>query len=389
MMGFMELSPKQQITELVKQHQKILVVTHKNPDGDALGSIVALAGILRKLDKKVELVCPDQVPALYQFLPGWQEIKTQFSGTKELLIGINTATVKVDKLGYRADSSGSKVNIVVTPAKGSFRKEDVEISTGTFKYDLVFVLDSSDLERLSLLYEENSSLFYETPVVNLDHHSSNDYFGKVNWVDLTATSTAEILVALLESLGGQTGKNLLDEDIATALLTGIITDTDSFQNQNTTPKSLTVAAQLVAAGARQQEIVQRIYKTKPLSTLKLWGAALASLQVETAANGKNFVWSTINAKDFDQAGATKGEESGLIDDLMKSTPGVDFVALLSHRDQAVHGSLRAVGKGIDVLTIAQKFGGGGHAPAAAFEMAIDGSFEKTVEQVIDKLKNSG
>lgn len=382
----MELTPKQQTTELIKNAKKILLITHKNPDGDALGSLLALATVLRKLEKTVELISPSPVPGLYQFLPGWQEIKAQFSGTKELIISINTTTVKLDKLGYRNDPSGNRVNIVVNPQKGSFRKEDVEIIAGTFKYDLVMVLDSSDLERLNPLFEENTSLFYETPTVNIDHHASNDYFGKVNWVDLTATSTAEILVALIESLSGQTGNNLLNEDVATCLLTGIISDTDSFQNQNTTPKSLTVAAQLVAAGARQQEIIQKVYKTKPLSTLKLWGSALSGLQVANSKAGVNFVWTTLSRKAYAQAGALEGEESGVIDDLIKSTPGLDFALLLSEHDTKVHGSLRAINKAVDVSVIAQKFGGGGHAPAAAFELPIDGSFEKTVQEVISKLK---
>lgn len=382
----MELSPKQQTTELIKKHQKILVITHKGPDGDALGSLLALGATLKKLDKQVDIVLPDAVPATYQFLPDASQVKTELSGTKELLISIDTSTIKIDKLGYRHDQTSNKVAIVVTPKTGSFRQEDVEVSPGAVKYDLIICLDASDLERLNPLFEDNSALFYETPVVNIDHHASNDYFGKVNWVDLTATSTAEILVALIESLAGQIGKNLLDEDIATNLLAGIITDTDSFQNQNTTPKSLTVAAQLVAAGARQQEIIQKIYKTKPLSTLKIWGLALTHLQQTDRRQGGKFVWSQIDQQDFRTAGAQEGEENGLIDELIKSAPGVDFALLLSERGQTAHGSLRAVEKSADVAAIARGFGGGGHAPAAAFEMPIDGSFEQTVREVVEKLK---
>lgn len=382
----MELTPKQQTTELIKKATKILIITHKNVDGDGLGSVLALAQALRKIEKQVELVCTTPVPTVFQFLPGWQDVKQTFSGTKELIISINTATVKVDKLGYRADPTANRTNIVVTPKGGSFRKEDVEITASTFKYDLIIVLDASDLSRLGTLFEENTSLFYETPTINIDHHASNDYFGKVNWVDLTATSTAEILVALLESLSGQLGTNLLDENIATNLLTGIITDTDSFQNQNTTPKSLTVAAQLVAAGARQQEIVQKIYKTKPLSTLKLWGTALTNLIVENRAHGGAFVWSVLSEEDYKKAEASLGEEQGLLDDLIKSAPGVDYAILLSQRDGGVHGSLRAIAQNIDVAAIAQSFGGGGHAPAAAFDVPINGTFDQTVQEVIAKLK---
>lgn len=382
----MELTPKQQTLELIKNASKILIITHQNVDGDGLGSTLALGAALKKLDKQVEMVCPTAVPAVFQFLPASSEVTQQFAGNKELIISINTATVKIDKLGYRADPTGNKTNILITPKTGTFSLQDVAVNAGSYKYDLIIILDASDLDRLGALFEQNTSLFYETPTINIDHHASNDYFGKVNWVDLTATSTSEILVALLESLSGQAGRNLLDEDIATSLLCGIITDTDSFQNQNTTPKSLTVAAQLVAAGARQQEIVQKIYKTKPLSTLKLWGTALTNLTVENRAHGGAFVWSVLSDADYKTAGASQGEEQGLLDDLIKSAPGVDYAILISERGANLHGSMRSIAQGIDVASIAQSFGGGGHAPAAAFDTPIDGTFEQTVQEVVGKLK---
>jgi len=237
------------------------------------------------------------------------------------------------------------------------------------------------IERLGKSYDDNSDLCYETLIVNIDHHAGNDHFGKINLVDLTATSTAEILVSVFEALSKDT--SLLTEEVATALLTGIITDTNSFQNQNTTPKSLTVAAQLVAANANQQEIIRRIYKTRTLPTLRLWGRVLSNIHDET---NYRFVWSQVRKEDFIATAAAAAAADGVVDELLKTTSGVDFVLLLAEQEDGTHGSLRSVAKGIDVSEIAKLFGGGGHALAAGF--IVDTSDPAmTVEKVIAKIRD--
>lgn len=359
----MELTPKQQAIELIRNAKRILVTSHINPDGDSFGSLIALTLALKKIDKEVVCVSPDQVPDYLEFLPSLELVSKELSGAKDFIITVDLSKSDVDKLGYKRLAEEKKLQIVITPTQGFFEPQDVQFVQGMPRFDLIVVLDCSDLERLGHVYDNNTSLFYETPIINIDHHISNDHFGKVNWIDLTATSTAEILVALLESLGRE--KTLLDPDIATSLLTGITTDTGSFQNASTTPKSFTVAAQLVAAGAHQQEIVKRIYKTKPLSTLKLWGKALAKVQEDVE---HKFIWSSISSQDIQESGASESQTSGVIDDLLKTAPDIDFALLLSERKDGVHGNLRAVEKGVDVAKLAQLFGGGGHEAAAGFDI---------------------
>ncbi|EKD57043.1 MAG: hypothetical protein ACD_58C00016G0002 [uncultured bacterium] len=359
----MELTPKQQIVELVNNSKKILVLTHVNPDGDAIGSTLALVMGLRKLNKEVVAACQDVVPNALNFLPETSEIKSDIQNQRDFIISINTTNAKVDKLGYKQNPVENRLDIVITPKSGEFSQGDVTITPGAAKFDLIFVLDAPELERTGRIYDNNPDVFYEVPIINIDHHSGNDYFGRVNWVDLTATSTAEILVSLLESLGRE--KSVFDGEIATALLTGIITDTGSFQHNNTTPKSFTVAAQLVAAGARQQEIIQHIYKTKLLSTLKLWGKILSNIHEERK---HRFVWSEVRIDDFRIFNAHESETSGVIDELLKTVPDIDFAILLSEKNDGLHVSLRGVGRGINVAELAQKFGGGGHELAAAFQI---------------------
>jgi phosphoesterase RecJ-like protein len=374
----MELSPKQQVVDVLKNSQKILLLTHKNPDGDAVGSILGLYFSLKKLGKDVIAVCADAPSAVFDYMPGTKEIAQNFASGRDFVISVDTSKVSADKIMYKMEKD--KLNIIVTPKNGQFSKEMLSCCAGNFHYDAVVVVDSTDLERVGNPYEKHPEVFYDIPVINIDHHAGNDFFGKVNLVDITATSTSEIMVSVLEALTGD--PKFINEEIATALLTGIITDTNSFQNTNTTPKSLTVAAQLVAFGGRQQDIIKSIYKTKPLSTLRLWGRALSSLRDEKA---HKFVWTQLYKKDYLEVAAAETESSGVIDELLKTASGVDFALLLSEKNGDVHGSLRSTNKSKDVSLIAKIFGGGGHPMASAFQLNAT-TLEASSDSIIQKIK---
>lgn len=377
----MELAPKAQAVELIRQAEKILILTHVDPDGDAIGSSLALSLTLQKIGKNADVVWTGQIPETMNFLPSFTVAKRSLSASNDLIITVDTRSTGEDlKLGYKKLTDKHQVTIVITPPKGSLLPEDVTITRSLPKYDLIVILDTSAVDRLGAIYKDFSDLLYETPTVAIDHHVTNSYFAKVNWIDLTSTSTAEMLVSLIESLGRN--ENLFDADIATALLTGLITDTGSFQNMSTTPKSLTVAAQLVAAGARQQEIIERVFKTKALTTLKLWGKALSNIQEEPEAH---FVWTAVSEELAASVGATTKETTGLIDELLKSVADIDFALLLSERDGQVHGSLRSVNRSTNVAEMARLFSGGGHEAAAGFE--LPGKLADEQAGIIEKLRD--
>jgi phosphoesterase RecJ-like protein len=374
----MELSPKQQVVDILRNKNKILLLTHKNPDGDAIGSLLGFYLALKKLGKEVVAVSSDSIPNYLDFMPEVKSISNEFASARDFVVSLDTSKALADKIMYK--SGENSIDFIITPKGGQFTPEMISTKAGGFHFEAIVVLDAPDLERIGSIYEKNSEIFYEVPVINIDHHAGNDFFGKINLVDLTATSTAEILVSVLESLTGDA--KFMDEAIATALLTGIITDTNSFQNTNTTPKSLTVAAQLVALGGRQQDIIKYIYKTKPLSTLRLWGRALSNLRDE---RDYSFVWTEIYKKDYLEVGAAETESGGVIDELLKTASGVDFALLLSEKNGDVHGSLRSTNKSKDVSVIAKIFGGGGHPMAAAFQINKT-SLELSSNMIIQKIK---
>lgn len=377
----MELTPKQQTVELIRNATKILVVTRTGVDGDAIGSVLALAAALKKLDKDVVGAIPEDVPQLYRFLPGVDQLSHEVGGTKDFIIELDTSRVKVAKMGYKKLEDQKKVQIIITPDRSTFREDDIRFETGPAQFDLILAVDTPSIDRFGDVFNTQAELFYETPLINIDHHPENESYGKVNWVDLTATSTAEILVALFESLGRE--QTLLDEDIATCLLTGITADTDSFQNASTTPKSLTVAAQLVAAGARQQDIIQSLYRRKTLSTLKLWGLVLTRIAEEKPAR---FLWSYVTQKDFETTGAERADVSGVADELLKTATDIDFALLFVEESLGVRGVLRSAKRTVDVTALARPWNGYGQPHAANFFMK-DQDLKAVQETVLGAFKS--
>jgi phosphoesterase RecJ-like protein len=377
-----ELTPKQQWSEAIKSASSVLILTHAKVDGDAIGSSLALKLGLEKLGKQVTLHVSEPVPDYLSFLPGLSGVSKTTELSKDLMVIVDESQAKVGNVNLKRLSE-TKLALVVSPKGGLLTASNVRIEEGAYKFDLIIVLDSSNLERVGSIYEQNPDLFYEVPVINIDHHAGNTNFGKINIVDITASSTAEILVSLMETIAKDLPNGIFDADIATSLLTGLITDTKSFQNLNTTPKAFTVAAQLVAAGGRQQDIVNHIYKNRSLSTLRLWGRALAYIKEDKPLR---FAWSVLSKADFVAAQAKQDESSGVIDELLKTAIGMDFVLLLTDRDNTAHGSFRAINPSCDVSLLARLFGGGGHPQAAAFTLENCTVQQKEAE-IIQTIKN--
>jgi len=376
----MELSAKQQIVQILQTAKKVLILTGQNPDGDGLGSLLALYLALKKIGIGAMAVCPNALSSLFQFLPQINKIQENLDIGKDFAITLDTTGIDIEGVGYQKQERSLKI-IIATRGGNALNPEGIKLEKQPFSTDAIFILDTPDWAKLGPLFEENPDLFYEVPTVNIDHHGTNSYFGRINWVDITSSSTCEIMVSLLESLGR--GKNLMDEDIATALMTGLLTDTDSFQNQDTTPKSLTVGAQLLAAGARQQEIIGHLRRAKSLVTLKLWGKVLAGIKEDKT---HKFIWVKVTKEDLSAAGANYNDINGLLDEILKSVYGADFALLLIEKNGEVYGNLRATRSGAQVQSIAQLFKGSGHAMAADFTLKAAGISE-VEEEIIEKIQN--
>ncbi len=362
----MSNTTQKQVIDLLRRSSKILVMPSSPPDGDSIGSALALYLSLHKLGKEITIVCRDPVPELLRFLPNIKNIGDQMSSSSDFVIEIDPKNAQIGNI--KTVKENGKMYLVISPSEGKITEEDIIFNKGKVEYDLIITADTADVSQLGDLYENNIEMFHQVPVVNIDHHVSNSHFGRVNLVDIMASSTTELLLPLLEDLSKEEGIDLIDEDIATLLLTGIITDTGSFQNANTTPKSFGRAAQLISYGARQQEIIQHIYKTKQLSQLKLWGRVLSKIQTDDAYK---VVWSVVSQQDFKDTESCEEETGDIIDELMTNAPGAEIVLLIKEKkDGTISVSVRTTSSSIDASGFAEQFGGGGHTQAAGFR--VDG-----------------
>ncbi len=358
----MNNSAEKQVVELLKRSNKILILPSSPPDGDSVGSAIALYMVLKKLGKQAIIVCNDSIPELLQFLPKIKAIENKILSGSDFIISIDSKNVEIADI--KTVRENGKVNFVITPKNGRISESDIHFTEGEIDYDLIITVDTAELKQLRDFYEQNVEIFHQVPVINIDHHISNAHFGKINYVDIMASSTTELLLPLFETMAKEENIELIDEDIATLLLTGIITDTGSFQNANTTPKAFARAAQLIAYGARQQEIIQHIYKTKQLSQLKLWGRVLSKIQVDEKFR---LVWSVVSSQDFLDTGSTEDQTGDIIDELMTNAPGAEIVLLIKEKkDGIISISVRTTSDNIDASRIAESFGGGGHIRAAGF-----------------------
>src|SRR3989338_3400654 len=316
----MVLSLSQQILETIERSKQILLTFRQNWSVDSVTAAVALAAGIERMEKAHTIaVSGFQLPANLKFLPGAEKVRPALDSMRKFLIKLALRNTEIEEFTY--DIVDGSLHIAITPRKGFFAPADVGTAPSEWRYDLVIVLDTPDLESLGSFYVEHPEFFYSTPIINIDHTTHNEHFGRINMVDVTASSTAEVVAELL----AQWDPKLMDETVATALLTGITAETESFRLPSVSPKTLSLASQLVSLGAKREEIVANLYRTKTVGALKLWGRALARLKQDSLAQ---MVWSVMPASDFEKAGGATADVIGVMDEMMGSIPRTRMALLL-------------------------------------------------------------
>ena len=322
----MQRSDQEKLFELIGKSQRILIALPKHPNGDTLGGSLALAAFLRKLNKDVEIYCEEKDFGNLSFLPGIEEIHHEILFPKSFIISVKTNNAKLDELSY--DLLPENVNIYLKPKEGVFSPEDVSFSSDVTQFNLIICVDVPSLEALGALYEKNAEMFFAVPKVNIDNHIHNDNYGNINIVDVTASSSSEILLALLRDYEA----SLIDQDIATNLLTGIITETNSFQHNRTTPSSFINASELIAYGAKQQEIVRNLFKTKELPVLKLWGRAMARIQI---ISEYDTIFSVVGISDIEKSEASEADIFQVARDFMVNINDAKMIFFVDERPDSL------------------------------------------------------
>ena len=365
------------------EHAKNILILPSSPvDGDSLGSALGLYDVLKGMGKSATVVLTSEIPDIYNFLPNISHIHSSAEMYSEFMITLHLKDQMLEDI--RHEIIDDHVNIIVTPTQGRFSQEQVSFPEPKKHYDLIITVDCADLTQLGEFYRQHFQIFSEVPSINIDHHISNKNYASLNLVDASYCSTTHILYDLLLEMSAE-----INPDVATLLLAGIITDTGSFQNTNTTPEAFDVAAELIDLGGRQQEIIQHIYKTKQLNSLKLWGKILSKIQID---NEYQLMWTTLTNIDLKETETTNQDKGEIMDELLSNAEDARIVILLEERPgNILHGSIRVNNDEINAVTIAENFGGGGHQRAAGFniENATVESHEskilKFVRQYLDQV----
>jgi len=309
----------------IADSREFLITAHIDPDGDAVGSSLALAHALRHLGKTAEVVLDSPLPDTLAFLPGAEKI--------------------------RRPSLISK------------------------RYATAFVLDSSSLDRVGSVAER--SIAADARIAVIDHHWGNEGFGDPRLVDPEASATAELVYDLIELLRVPIGP-----EIAECLYTGILSDTGGFRYANTSARTLRVAARLVERGARSSVVAEALYATKTAPSLRILGLALASL--ETKSGGRIGAM-TISRGMFEKAGAKPEDADGIVQ-YAKALAGARVGILVQETaPNEIRASLRSDGT-VDVNQVASLFGGGGHRNAAG--LRVKGELDKVSRDIVSALERA-
>ncbi len=296
--------PIDDAARLIDRAGCIAVVSHVNPDADAIGSVLGLTLGLRALGKEIVPALSDPVPEYARFLPGADSIRAAL------------------------------------PPSG---------------LDAIICADAAGIDRIGTLYEVQRELFDDLPVLNLDHHRTNPLFGTVNYVEPLASSTSELVFRLLTKIGAP-----LEPATASALLFGIMGDTGSFRNGATTPGSLQTAATLVAMGADTQGVAFWLFERKTFAAARLWGRIIASVELDRQ---RGIVFGLLSQAMLREEGGTPDEIEGVAEYLRGIAEAEVVMLLKENEDGSMRLSMRSR-PAVDVSAIAVQFGGGGHRQAA-------------------------
>ena len=308
-----------QLKTLIEDCREPLILSHKDPDGDALGSALALAEALRRLGKAAHILLPTPLPAQYSWLPGFIEAKAG------LPAGANP--------------------------------------------DLAIFLDAASRERSG---PAAHNLQAAVPIVNIDHHASNTRYGDLNLIDADAAAVGQMCLDIFSDYGWQ-----ITASMATNLYTALMTDTGGFRHENTNARALGDGARLVALGANPSWCATMAYKSRPLSTLKLSALSLATMRVEV--NGR-LVHACVTKDMLHRSGAVMAESEGIIDTLNSIEGELVAIMFKEVSDRLTKISLRSR-EPVDAAALCAHFGGGGHVRAAGAEVRLP--LEEAVKRVVE------
>ncbi len=315
-----------QINKSIEQSSSIGIVLPSYVTVDIYASSLALQNWLIGMGKTVFLYGVGKIPQ-YEFFDNPEIPLVNFSDNNQLQISISSLNATPSSLRYEKTENGLTVYINIKD--GQIKSDDVVVTPPALNPDLLFLLDGADYEAFGDFYKKNVAVITTTKKISLSTNPSHNYFAAINFVNTEVSSLSELVYDLIDS------KNVgeFSERVATNLLAGIISQTQSYRSSKTNPQTLNKSAKLIRAGARQQDIIKDLYKTKPYNFLQLWGRALARVVYYTE---NNFLQTTLTKQDFIKTSLTTQVIPQVLIDLIEMSSGFNIFALVVEQDSGVN-----------------------------------------------------
>ncbi|MSQ23429.1 MAG: bifunctional oligoribonuclease/PAP phosphatase NrnA [Chloroflexi bacterium] len=324
--------PPMRLQDALAGCNRVFLTAHLDPDPDGLGSVMGLFHVLKKEGWNAVPVCVGRLHSFAVSLPGIEDV-------------------------------------VKFPSRINGRPPQPIMSAG----DALIVCDTPVVSRMAAFYDVHQTILAEGPLINIDHHVTNQAFGTHNFVNPKAGASAEVICDILDA-----SDMSLNADSAKCLMTALVADTQGFRTENTSPHSLALAQRLWEAGAPMFPVAQLIFSSRPISFLRLWGAAMDNMGAEDG-----IVWASVTERMLENTGATMEESEGLVDFLLNCREARAAV-VFKEQNGETKVSVRTV-PGVDAVHIVSVFGGGGHQRAAGCTISSDP--EHAVKQLIPVARN--
>jgi nanoRNase/pAp phosphatase (c-di-AMP/oligoRNAs hydrolase) len=358
----MQKTPKRQALGLLKQSQEILIVGPQRWDADAAAGVLALNTMLKKCGKTTVAVAPDKMPRKLHFLPNADAVSQTLGSGNDFVISISTKSAKIKNLN--ATEHDDVVDLVLE-TEGLLDPSDLTFRRHTERFDAIVTIGADAPEDCGKIYAEHTELFAQTPILNISVSPANELFGRVNLVDASASSVSELLADLFEA--EEDWKKLVDKELSTVLLSGLLEATDSFLAPNTSARSLELAASLQENGANQSDVIEHLFKQKSFSNLRVLGRLLGNLQMDAT---HQIAWTNLTASDFELTETSFDDLDGWSDQLLRHINDTDLVVAFIEKGDDSIVQFRAKNE-FDLSSIEEEFVGKIEKMNHGFDLLID------------------
>lgn len=376
-------NPNHQVLDVLKRSDHTLVCFPEQVSGDTVASALGVGRAIEALrpGHQVDVVSSgfhDTHRARYAFLPEVIRVKTALEGLHQMTISVDLKRGGRMK-DVRYDVKDDRLEIHLTPERGELKRDHIETALSRARYDLIVTVGCPDLAALGSLFTDHAEFFQSTPIVNIDRDPSNERYGQLNLVDLTAVACGEVCAHFLREVA----PDRLDADVATCLLTGILAATRGLRHPRMGPRTFAVTATLIEAGARRDDIVRALFQTKTVGQLKLWGRALSRLRTDQE---HKIVWTVLSQGDFLSAGAHEDDLLELIDELLVNAPDAQLILCCYElQDRTTRVVARSPDGRYDAASVLKSLGGNGSAAFARATLATN-DLIAAERQVLDAVR---